>query len=637
MIPSLSVWRARRLTERAAGLLGQARTAEALPVLDRALAARPGDPAALYQRASALIRLGRHTEALDDLDRLLRQRPGYGDAHYNRGVALLALGRSEEAIASCDRALQLDPRDADAFNNRGLAWTALQRIDRAERDFGHALALRPDHADALHNRAVALQSLRRPAEAAEAYARLVALRPDYPYAKGKLLHARMLCCDWRGFDRLAAEVDAEVRRGGPAIDPFGYLAVARSAADARRCAETYAAGIRPNGAAPPSRPAPPAGSPRIRIGYLSGEFRRQATSLLMVQFFESRDRRRFEAVAFDNGFDDRSDTRRRLAAAFDEIVDIAPLSDADAAQAIERRGIDILVDLSGYFGRSRPGVLALRPAPLQLNYLGFPGTLGGAWIDYLVADARLIPPEACVHYREQVVHLPLCYQPNDATREIGEAPARADCGLPPQGFVFCCFNNNFKITPAVFEVWMRLLKALDGSVLWLLEDNPAAAANLRGEAERRGVAAGRLVFAPRWPLERHLARQRLADLFLDTLPCNAHTTASDALWAGLPLLTCRGETFAGRVAASLLDGLGLPELITEDLAAYEAAALRLAREPQALAELRERLARHRLDHPPFDTLRLTRHVEAAYAAMQARRLRGEPPAGFAVPGSPASP
>lgn len=627
---SFRAWRARACLRRGLLRLARDQRAEALDWFDRSLALAPDHPEALYKRAGVLVGMDRHAEALADYERLLRLQPDHGDAHYNRGVALQALHRHREAIDSYGRALAVRADDADAHNNRGLAWSALKRVDRAQHDFAQAVALRPDHAEALHNHAVALQSLRRYVEAAASYERLLALRPDYPYAAGKLLHARMLGCDWRDLDRWVAEIDAGVARGDRVIDPFAYLAVAGSGLLARRCAETYATELRcpPMPAVPPTSPKD--GPGRIRVGYVSGEFRQQATSLLMVRFFELRDRARFDGVAFDNGFDDGSAMRRRLGAAFDEFVDIAGMSDVEAAAAVRRRGIDILVDLSGYFGFSRPGVFALRPAPVQVNYLGFPGTLGSPWMDYILADRQLIPAAQYPHFTERVVELPGCYQPNDDSRTVADGPARADCGLPSSGFVFCCFNNNFKITPAVYDVWMRLLAQVQDSVLWLLEDNATAAANLRAEAGRRGVDPGRVIFAPRWPHERHLARHRLADLFLDTTPCNAHTTASDALWAGLPVLTCSGETFASRVAGSLLHGLELPELVTADLAAYEAMALRLAQEPATLAAVRQRLDRHRLDHPPFDTAELTRHVEAAYSAMHARWARGESPAAFAV-------
>jgi len=301
------------------------------------------------------------------------------------------------------------------------------------------------------------------------------------------------------------------------------------------------------------------------------------------------------------------------------------------ARGLRDLEIDIAVDLNGFTDHARTGIFALRPAPVQVNYLGYPATMGASYIDYIIADRIVIPHEQHDAYAEKVVYLPHCYQANDATRRIAErTPTRAEVGLPEGDFVFCSFNNSYKITPAVFDVWMRLLRSIGGSALWLLEGNPAVPSNLRREAESRGVAASRLVFAPKVPLAEHLARHRCADLFLDTQPWNAHTTGSDALWAGLPLLTCVGTTFAGRVAASLLHALGMDDLVASSLADYEALALQLARDPMRLAETKQKLARNRDTHPLFDTDRSRRAIESAYAEMCARYRRGEPPASFAV-------
>jgi len=351
----------------------------------------------------------------------------------------------------------------------------------------------------------------------------------------------------------------------------------------------------------------------------------------MAGLFEVHDRNRFELFAFDNGFDDASPLRKRVEKSFESFTDISRSSDLDAAKLIRDHRIDVLINLNGYSGLPRNGVFAHRPCPVQVNYLGFPGTIGADYMDYIVADKHLIPGDEQRHYSEKVVYLPDSYQVNDSRRGIsGRTPARAEAGLPEAGFVFCCFNNNHKLTPDIFDLWMRLLDKVAGSALWLLEDNPAAARNLRREAERRGVAPERLVFAPRMELDAHLARHRLADLFLDTLPYNAHTTGSDALWAGLPVLTCMGKAFPGRVAASLLHAAGLPELVTHTLEEYEALALRLATNPPLLAGIKTKLARNRATYPLFDTDRFRRHIEAAYVTMWERVQRGEPPGNFAV-------
>ena len=367
------------------------------------------------------------------------------------------------------------------------------------------------------------------------------------------------------------------------------------------------------------------------MAYLSADFYAHATAFLMAGVFEHHDRARFETDAVSFSPDDASQMRARLERAFDRFTDVHGMDDAAVAAMLREMEIDIAVDLKGYTGGARPGILAFRPAPVQIHYLAYPGTMGAGFIDYLLADRTVVPEEERKFYMEQIAYLPDSYQCNDSARRISERTAtREESGLPESGFVFCCFNSNYKIMPEMFDIWMRLLHAIPGSVLWLLEENPAATANLLREAQTRGVAAERLVFAKRIALPDHLARLRNADLVLDTLPYGAHTTASDALWAGVPVLTCLGSTFAGRVAASLLWALGLPELIAHSRDEYETAARNLARDASALAAIKARLAENRDTYPLFDTARITRNLEAAYTQMWERQQRGMPPASFAV-------
>jgi predicted O-linked N-acetylglucosamine transferase (SPINDLY family) len=370
---------------------------------------------------------------------------------------------------------------------------------------------------------------------------------------------------------------------------------------------------------------------KVRVAYLSADFHQHATAYLMAELFELHDRSRFEIIGVSYGIDDKSEMRKRLVAAFDQFHDVLRKSDEEVAKLLHDLRIDIAIDLKGYTQDFRFGILAYRPAPIQASYLGFPGTIGAEFIDYIIADKTVAPFEHQVFYTEKIVHLPDCYQVNDTKRRIAErTPTRQETGLPDNGFVFCCFNNNWKITPDIFRVWMRLLHVVEGSVLWLLGDNKSAERNLRMEAQACGIDPARLVFASRLPLEGHLARYRVADLFLDTLPVNAHTTASDALWAGLPVVTRLGESFAGRVAASLLNAVGLSELVTHSIEDYEALALRLAKDPSLLEGYRNQLAKNRLTHPLFDTDRFRRHIEASYLQMWEIWQRGEQPRSFAV-------
>ncbi|HZT51679.1 MAG TPA: tetratricopeptide repeat protein [Stellaceae bacterium] len=614
---------------KALALQQQGALAEAEALYKSVLARQPGNFDALHLMGVLELQRRRPDAAAALIGRALAVNPKSAAAHGNLGNALSGLRRYEEAVASYDRALALRPDFAEAFNNRGNALDSLRRHEAALASYDRALALRPDFADALSNRASVLMSLRRFEEAAAALERLQALGTGHAFVAGRLLRARLHCCAWDGYDAAVALAATEAGQRG--IMPFDMLAISPSPADLRRAAEFWMCAKCPPAAAPLWR-GERYRHERIRLAYVSGDFHDHAIMRLMARLFELHDRARFETTALSFGPADGGAMRARLEAAFEHFIDVRQQSDPEIAALIRAREIDIAVDLTGFTAGGRTGILALRPAPIQVSYIGYPGTMGAPYIDYILADRCVIPPEHAPHYAEHVVHLPDSYLVQDGTRQIaGRAPPRAACGLPEAGFVFCSFNNNYKIAPFMFDAWMRLLRAVEGSVLWLIEDNAAAARNLRREAERRGVAPQRLVFAPRVAADAHLARQRCADLFLDTLPYGAHTTAGDALWAGLPLVTCLGSTFVGRVAASLLEAAGLPELVTRSLDGYEALALALARDPARLAALRARLEANRERLPLFDTDRSRRHIESAYRTMWERWQRGEPPAAFAVP------
>jgi protein O-GlcNAc transferase len=611
-------------------MLAQERYDEALANFDKALAVKRDSADSLTGRGLALRALKRFAPAGESFERALAINPGNTDAWLGRATVMMELRRFGEAAACFDKVLAARPDFADAYYGRGRVLQVLRRYDDALADFDTALAMRPFYAECLYAYGNLLREQNRLEEAAQAFERLYDFAPDHDFLKGMLLYTKMFCGDWDRYAELTDAVTSDVRIGARATEPFVYQAVSNSPADLKRCAQIFTQARYP-AAATPVWTGERYTHDKLRIGYVAGEFRYQATSILMAELFERHDKGRFAVYAFDNGWDDGSALRKRINRACDEVVDIASLGDAAAAAAIRQREIDVLVDLSGYFGLERTGVFAMRPAPVQVNYLGFPGTLGADYIDYIVADKIVIPPDEAEFYTEKVAWLPDCYQANDTTRQIADrAPTRQEQGLPEQGFVFCSFNNTYKITPDVFDVWMRLLGRVEGSVLWLLQHTELTPRNLRREAESRGIAPERLVFATGIPLEEHLARHRLADLFLDTLPYNAHTTGNDALWAGLPLLTCEGTTFPGRVAASLLRAAGVPELIAGSLGEYEAMALKLAEDPALLASLKTKLADNRGSCALFNQERFARHIEAAYAAMSERAQRGEAPASFAV-------
>jgi protein O-GlcNAc transferase len=605
---------------------------EALSAFDRALAIKPDFVSAHFNRANLLAEFSRYEDALSGYQKLLSIAPFHLDALNNHANVLAMLGRTARALTAFERVLAANPNHLNALNNRGIMLKELLRLTDALASFDQALAVNPEYADALYNRGNTLVVLNRLEEACDNLERALAINPKHVRALNALSNARAAMCDWTRFGNLVPSLIAAAQDGE--VEPFTLLGLDLDPADVLDWTRKFL--LRKLSRVPESlSPPAQAHSGRIKVAYLSSDFREHPISNLTARLFELHDRSRFEVIAISFGVNDNSNVRARLVSAFDQFHDVRDTSDRDIAQLISDLAIDIAVDLNGLTQGARLNVLSRRPAPIQINYLGYPGTTGAEFIDYVIADRLTIPPDQQRFYSEHVVYLPDTYQANDDRREISEAtPTREEAGLPQNGFVFCSFNNSFKITPGVFDVWMNLLRQVDGSALWLLEGNARAPANLRAAAERRGVAGNRLVFAQRLELKEHLARLRLADLFLDTLPYNAHTTASDALWAGVPVLTCLGRSFPGRVAGSLLQAVGLPELITSSLGDYETRATTIASDPDLLVSLKQKLARNIGSTPLFDSPRFTRHIESAYRTMWETWKRGESPHGFSVQSNP---
>jgi protein O-GlcNAc transferase len=602
---------------------------------EKAIEIKPELAEAYIGRGLALHELGKLSAAIEDYREAIQLNPNSAEAHHNLGGALQGLTQPEAALASYDKAIQLNPEYAEAYCSRGNALLKLERLHEAVASYDRAILLKPDLAAAYFNRGAAHQWLRQLEKAIEDYSQALELKPDYDFVFGSVFHNMMRICDWENFDENVSRLKNGLERHEKITSPFVVLSMLDSPELQKSAAEIFAQAWRlPRDARQTIQK--PARKSKIRVGYYSADFHEHATAYLMANLFESHDKSGFELFAFSFGPHREDAMRRRVFGAFDRFFDVGKMSDGGVAGLSRELGIDIAVDLKGFTEHLRPGIFAERSAPIQVNYLGYPGSLGADWYDYLIADETLIPKDDFRHYREKVVYLPNSYQVNDSKRVIANTIyRREDLGLPASGFVFCCFNSNYKITPQVFDCWMRLLEQVDGSVLWLLEDSATATRNLRKEAERRGVGAERLVFAPRMPLAEHLARHRSADLFLDTLPYNAHTTASDALWAGLPVLTRIGKSFPARVAASLLTAIQLPELITRTEAEYESLAIELATNPAKLARIREKLAKNRLTTPLFDAPLFTRHVEAAYLKIWDRYQADLPPDHIRVEGQAA--
>jgi predicted O-linked N-acetylglucosamine transferase (SPINDLY family) len=601
------------------------RNEEALADCDRSLSRDANQAPAHVSRCIVLLAMRRFSEAQAEIDLALTLDPNSAKALAMRAVLHREAGRMKESLTDCDRAVSLAPNDPAMHFDRGATLFSMGQYERAIEALNRAAALNPRLAVVYYSRALVLRHMRRFDEALADCERALALDPALGQVAGERFLVAALLCDWRnraaGTDDLARRI-----REGQVVSP--WLAVTTfddpelQLTAARRVGESANA----TAASPPAHE-------RLRVAYLSPDFHDHPTAHLLVELIERHDRARFETYGICLRGGPESAIRRRIGDAFEHFVEAGERPDAEIADLLKANEIDIAVDLAGHAGHGRSKVFALRPAPIAVNYVGYPGTLGSDCIDYVLADAVTIPPGSEQYFSEHVVRLPDCFFPADTHPDVAPPPTRAEAGLPEEGFVFCSFNNGYKITPEMYDIWMRLLREVEGSVLWLLADNATMRRHLAAEAEARGVAPTRVVFADRLPRVQHLARFGLADCFLDTLPCNAHTTASDALWMCVPPITCMGRSFAARVAGSMLTSIGMEELIARDLADYEAMALDLARSPERLSVLREKLAANRLSSPLFDMARLARHVESAYEIMWKMHCEGAKPASFTVPRS----
>jgi predicted O-linked N-acetylglucosamine transferase (SPINDLY family) len=598
---------------------------EALSSYGKAMELKPDVAEVYLNRGVALHELRRFDEALNSYETAIAFKPDYAEAYLNLGSALKELTRLDDALASYDKAIALKIGYAEAYYNRGIALTELKRLDDALASYEKAIALKLDYAEAFNNRGNALRELQRLDDALVSYEKAIALKPDNGFLLGIKLLTQLNLCNWNNLQDQLRELESSIEEKLKVTPPFAILGLADNPELHLNAARIYVNEKHPAASAF-SKPESRTSNRKIRIGYYSADFHNHATSYLIAELFEAHDSQRFELYGFSFGPDTQDAMRSRVSSGFDHFFDVANKGDREVARMSRDLGIDIAVDLKGFTKDSRMGIFAQRCAPVQINYLGYPGTLAAPYFDYIVADKTLIPQESQQYYTEKIIYLPHSYQVNDSKRKISpKLFTREGLGLPESGFVFCCFNNNYKIRAETFDVWTRLLKTVSGSVLWLLEDNSTAAKNLRNEAEIRGVDSTRLVFAPRINLDEHLARHRVADLFIDTLPYNAHTTASDALWAGVPVLTRIGQSFAARVAASLLNAMDLPELITNTQEEYESRAIELANDPLQLVGIKKKLERNRETSPLFNGELFARHIEAAYAEIHRRCLSGEKP------------
>ena len=602
----------------------QGKLKEAIEAYNKALAIKPDYVDAYNNMGVALKEKWKLGEAIEAYKKALAIKPDYADVYNNMGNALQEQGSLEEAIEAYNEALAIQPDHAEAYYNMGYTFQEQGKLEEAIATYNKAIALKPDHAEAYYNMGITIQCQGKLEEAIAAFNNALALQPDYETARGQKLYQLAHICDW---DAIAEDstLIPSLGTNEKFVPPFVMLSLEDAPDSHRIRSEVYAKAIYLQRPLP--LPALPSKKPkRIRIGYFSADFHNHATMYLMAKVFAAHDRQKFEVYAYSYGPDANDQMRQALIKSVDVFDDVREMSFKDTALLARQDKIDIAVDLKGHTQDQRLGIFAYRPAPTQISYLGYPGTIGAEFIDYMVADPVVVPSNRRSAYSEEIIYLPHTYQPNDNTRIISQkVTTKADMGLPEDGFVFCCFNSNYKISPAEFDIWMRLLCKVNGSVLWLLKSNLWVEQNLQREAKKRGIQANRLVFAEKLPHDQHLGRQKHADLFIDTFNVNAHTTASDALWAGLPIVTKLGQGFAARVAGSLLNAVGLAELITENEHDYEALILELATNPVKLAKIKEKLAVNRLSQPLFDTQQYTKHLEDGYQQAYQTYFEGKVP------------
>lgn len=590
----------------------------------KAIAINPDYVNAYRNRGNALNALQKHRAAIASYDKAIAINPDIAETYYLRGNALLASLQHQAAVESYRHAIAIKKDHADTYLNLGIALASLGQHRAAVENFDKAISIQPSHSGAYANRGSALMEMTCYQTAADSYEKAFTIRPDIDFLYGLLLSAKMQICAWHHVGNQDFDLVRRIQCGEKVTTPFPFLAQSTSLPLQRQAAEIWVREKAP-GTLELGPIAKHGRSKKILIGYFSMDFGNHPIAHLATGLFESHDRDKFEVYAFSYGPDVKNEMRARLEAAFDKFLDVRDKSDREIAELARLMKIDIAIDLAGHTAHARTGIFALRTAPVQINYLGYPGTMGAEYMDYLIADKTLIPEASQHHYSEKIAYLP-SFQANDSKRKVSDKVfTRAELGLPETGFVFCCFNNNYKMTASTFDGWMRILKQVAGSVLFLYAENDSAAINLRVEASRRGVVIDRLVFGKKLPVSEYLARYRVADLFLDTFPFNAGTTASDALWVGLPVLTFTGEAFASRMAASLLTAIDLPELITSTQEEYEALAVQLALNPERLQVIKQKLDRNRLTTPLFDTKQFTQHIEDAYTQMVERYHAGLPP------------
>jgi protein O-GlcNAc transferase len=591
----------------------------ALEVLEKAIQLRPDIPEAWSNKGVAQSNLNLYHEALKAYEEAIRLNPNYHVAWSNKSTPLNKLKLHTEALFACDKAIALNPDYAEALYNKANTLHELKRFDEAIAHYDKALSLQPDYHEVWVNKGATLHELKRFDEAIAHYDKALSLQPDIDWVWGDLLHTNMKICSWSDLSDSLDIIRKKVMANERFANPLILLSLIDDALLHKKSSEIYTKKRYPLNLTLGHITKRPKNE-KIRLAYFSADFRSHPVSFLTAELFELHDKNRFEITAFSFGVDDKSPMRLRLSEAFNKFIDVSDMSDKEIAQLARELEIDIAVDLGGHTKDSRTGIFSHRAAPIQVNWLGYPGTIGANFIDYIVADKTIIPDQSQQFYSEKVISLPDTYMVDDSKRiPSSRVFIKKECGLSENTFIFCCFNNDYKFNPKVLDCWSRILLSAKSSVLWISENNERFRANITIEFDKRGISSNRIIFAQRVALMAdYLSRYAMADLFLDTYPYNAHTTALDSLKAGVPVLTLKGKSFASRVAASLLNAIGIPELITSTQEEYEMLAIELALNPMKLSDIKLKLKNNLLTAPLFDTPLFTKNLEAAYIEIYGR-------------------
>ena len=584
----------------------------------QAIKIRPDYADAYYNCGNAFLELKKIDSALENFNKAIKVKPDYFQAYINRGNVLLKLKEIVSALESYDKAIKINPNYAEAYYNRGNALSEFHNLEEAINSYEQAIKINPNYAEAYNNRGNALIKLERTKLAVESYEEAIKIKPDLEFLLGSILFTKQSMCNWESYEKDLKILIKKIIDGHKVSPPFYILSFIDSLKLQRISAETWVKEKFPLSSSldPIKRRK---SVKKIRIGYYSADFHNHVMSYLLVNLFELHDKSAFEIYGFSFGPEKNDEMHQRIKNTFDKFINIKFESNNEIAKLSRDLNIDIAIDLMSFTQNNRFGIFVEKCAPIQINFLGYPGTSGSECIDYILADKILIPKKFEKYYSEKIIYMPDSYKLDYQTRKVSDKIfTREELGLPENGFVFCCFNQTYKITPNIFDIWMKILKQVKGSVLWLLEDNPTATNNLKLEANKRNIDSKRIIFAKRMKMSDHLARHKVADLFIDTLPYNAHTTASDGLWVGVPFLTLAGDSFASRVGASMLNALGLPELITYSENEYKNKAIELATNPILLKTIKEKLEKNKISKPLFDAKLFTKNVESAYKKIYKR-------------------